>query len=375
MAAVALAAVGIGGDRLVRWLTRPVPWHFASTPVIASQGSLQIDPPAGYHVVYVVSTGDPIGAAVETEDMTVERPFRSHIVTRRGTGPNGVVLDDEISDFGLVRMVAPGSQPVVVVRPPETAVDDLRLDSSLADLEARHAVSPREWRRVVDRPCQVLRSSGPLEAGASLTPLPPNPDSYVDTCVDRAGLILEQLQYVHGTLISRQQAVTVTIGLPADSAQFAIPEQPTVSVTNGGGRVVKVPAATVIPGPAWMLTTPSGFDYLGRYAVAQPTGSLNIGGQPDPNRMGGFTDVWVRGPDFVLLDQGGPLYGGAAPPANPLSRPLEIPGVGRASVIPGPQVSTVRVDLGGGRYIQVVGTLPPAQLTELALRLRPEKPS
>lgn len=369
-AAIAAAAgAGVGGDHLVRWMAKPSPWRFGPSPRIAPQGTLQITAPAGYRVVYLVATGNP--ASVETEELTVERPFQSRIVTRLGAAPDGRILADEVSGFGLVREATPGSRPTVVVRSPAAGVDDVRLDSSLTDLEARHALSPREWRRVLGRPCQVLRSTAPLQ-GATLGPLPPRPDSYVDSCVDRAGLILEQLQYANHILISRWQAVEVSIGVPRDPAQFAVRAQPTVSFSQGGGRVVKVPAGTVIPGPAWTLAIPPGFDYLGRYAVADPSNSFPIGGQPLTNRQAGFTDVWIRGSDFVLLDQGGPLYGGESPPPDPLGRPLDIPGVGHASVIPGPQGTTVRVDLPAGRYVQVEGTLPPAQLAGLALQLRPE---
>lgn len=369
-AAVGLAAsAGVGGDRLVRWVASPAPWRFGPTPPIAPPGPLRIRPPAGYRIVYLVATGTP--ASVESEDIAVERPFRSHIVTRQGAAPHGRILEDEVSDFGLVREAAPGSPPIVVVRPPAAAVDDVRLDGSLGDLEAAHALTPLGWRRVLGRPCEVFRSTAVLQA-ATLAPLSPRPDSYVDSCVDSAGLVLEELQYSGHTLISRRQAVEVSVGIPRDRAQFAIREQPSVSFTQGGGRVVKVPETTVIPGAAWTLATPSGFDYLGRYAVAEPSSSFPAGGQPMANRLAGFTDVWIRGADFVLLDQGGPLYGGDSPPTDPLGRPIAIPGVGPASVVPGAQASTVRVDLPAGRYIQLEGTLPPAQLADLALQLRPQ---
>jgi hypothetical protein len=370
VAALGLAAsAGVGGDRLVRWVSAPAPWRFGPTPRIAAPGPLQIRPPAGYHIVYLVATGTP--PAVESEDVAVERPFRSHIVTRQGAAPHGRILADEVSDFGLVREAAPGSPAVVVARPPAAGLDDVRLDASLGDLETRHALAPLGWRRVLGRPCEVFRSTAVLQA-ATLAPLPPRPDSYVDSCVDSAGLVLEELQYSGHTLISRRQAVEVSIGIPRDRAQFTIREQPTVSFSQGGGRVVKVSGTTVIPGAAWTLAPPPGFEYLGRYAVADPSSSFPSGGLPMSNRQAGFTDIWVRGPDFVLLDQGGPLYGGDSPPADPLGRPIDVPGVGPASVVPGAQVSTVRVDLPAGRYVQIEGTLPPAQLADLALQLRPQ---
>ena len=220
------------------------------------------------------------------------------------------------------------------------------------------------------RPCQVYRSGTPPQGTVALQPLPAAPRDYVDTCVDDAGLILAQVRVTSGAVTSRNVAVGVEEHPVFPAGQFDLSQPPTVPPERGGGRVVPVDQSVLPPGSSWFLDRPpAGFTSLGHYAVAEPQ-ALGASGAPVGQRHAGFVDGWVRGPDLLLLDQGGTQFGGSPFEPDPRGRPVDLGSLGTGEGIAGPRLSMVRVRMASGRYLRLAGTLTVDRLADLARSLR-----
>jgi hypothetical protein len=90
------------------------------------------------------------------------------------------------------------------------------------------------------------------------------------------------------------------------------------------------------------------------------------------NQLAGTADVYERGADVFLVDQGATLRGADAFKPDPANPRTDLgPRLGRGEVLIGPRGNEVRVAMKGGRYLRVYGTLPVGELAALAGRLQP----
>jgi len=366
-AAVTVAAVvGVLAGRVRSH--RPVArWHGApARPGPAVLPSRVLD---RYRITYRVDLGHPLGSVRDTEVLSVERPLQSRQVTR-STGGRRRLVEDQTSVLGRLRIGSPGQGPTVLGVPPDLAASDARLDVGLPGLEARGAVIRRERRVVVGRPCQVYRSLTPPQGTVALQGVPPGARDYVDSCIDGAGLILAQVRVTAGAVSSRLLAVRVEERPVFRAPELDVPQPPTVPPERGGGRVVPVDPSVLPPGPTWFLDRPpAGFTLIGHYAVAEPQ-ALGASGTPVGQRHAGFDDVWVRGADLLVLDQGGTQYGGPPFDPDPLGQPAALGPLGIGEGVAGPRLSMVRVRMPSGRYVRLAGTLTVDRLAELGRSLR-----
>jgi hypothetical protein len=349
---------------------RPVsrdPW--AGSRLIADPRPMAFGPPAGrYRVEYRIEIGIK-NPAPETEVLSVDRPFGSHLVTRSGAPPGGKLVGDQVSTLGKLRTVTDKGQMTVLAVLPDLAADDLRLDASALDLLAAGRIERRERRTVLGRECQVFRSAGPPQ-GSQLGSLATNSSDSVDSCISADGILLMQLRFFEGKLISRRIAVRLDDQPSFRVNEFSVREDVTITPANGGAAVVPQDPGTLPPGPSWFLDhPPGGFSFSGHYAVAEAAPPDRTG-LPKLDRTGGFTDVFVRGPDVILLDQGGSEYGAKPFQTDPLGHPVDLGSLGQGEAIVGPRLNTVRVLLDKSRYVRLAGTLPIDQLVDLARSLR-----
>jgi hypothetical protein len=352
-----------------RHLFPPSPW--VGAPKTTGR-RVAFDPvPLAYRVTYRVDTGTPVGHVVRTEVLEVNRPWQTRLTTRVGAPPGGRVSDVRVGDFGKLDVRSPAQPDSVLVLPPDLAPSDLRLDVDLAALERAGGIGQRERRAVLARPCQVYRSTAPPQ-GQAIDRLRAESPDVVDSCVDRDGLVLEQVQLYKGKLLLRRRAVRVDTSPQFAPDTFSITKDPTVPVGIGGGSVVRVDPASAAsaPGISFVLdTAPDGFTHEGRYAVVASTPPAGEG-LPQGNRRAGFVDVWRNGADVLLLDQTGMTYGGDALGRLPLARTVDAGPLGRALAAPGARMSQVAARLTDGRYVRVAGTLPVARLVEIMRTLR-----
>lgn len=306
--------------------------------------------PDRYRIVYDVETP---GSPGTTDVLVVDRPFDSRLET--GTSV-------QVSTFRRLSFTGGSAEAVVVAQPPGPAASDLRLDLALPSA----LVETRGRRTVAGRPCQVYRSGVPLSTGALSAPVD---GERTDTCVDGAGLLLAEEYVVDGDVVLRRTATEVELEPDVDPSLFEVGD-PTVPVDRGGGSVLEVEPTSRREGSFWELDGgPEGFRHRGRYAVVPP--QADVFGDPmrEGELVASAADVYVRGRDVVIVDQGASLGGGDPFPPVEGARIEDAGALGEVEVLPAPQVMEVRADLDGGRFVRVLGTVPVDDLLALARRL------
>lgn len=289
----------------------------------------------------------------------MRRPFESRIETWSGPPPGTQRLSVRQSAFGVLANESPRAQPVNIAVPPSVASGDLRVDASLDEALKDNTIIRRERRRVYGRPCQVYRAGGPVSAG-DLTPYKPGEGEYADFCVDTNGLVIEEAWTSRGKLVRRRVATKVDVDPPIDPSIFTIDVKPTE--TSLRGSVKKINVTT----PVWTLrSVPKGFGLLGRYSVTLPQLAMpQSGGVPAPPSVS-VSDVYVNGPDLLVVDQGVSLQGLMTSDARPAQK-MNLGPLKDGQLVVDARASEARGATPDGSALRVVGTLPPAQLVQLA---------
>lgn len=348
---------------------RPLPEAIRhGAPVIDRTGPLVIDDrPDRYRIVYQVDDYAGADHIVSTDVVHVDRPFSSVAERRSGPPPGDGVVSEQITTFG--RLSVPGgggTQPATAISPPTLAGADLRFAASLAAAVDAGLVRAREWRQVGERDCRVHRTGGPAVTG-DLVPHDPDDAEYADICVDEAGLLLEELWVVDGRAMRRKLAVEVEPGaaLPDDALEHV---GTPASVNDGGGSVRELTTDSRPPGTSWEPTwVPEGFELRGRYAVVPPQPEL--GPQEGGRRQAGVVDVWTRGIDVIILDQGSTVGGTPVFAPDPDAPKVDAGQLGTAEVHLSFRLNEVRAILDRGHWVRVLGTISTDDLAELARRL------
>jgi len=378
VAAVAVAALAAGGVAVVQSRSdssakKPKPSKMASlgrtgSAVDARLGNIDIArTPMSYRVIYRVEDRGP-AIGYRTDVVTVRRPWDSRLESRAGRPPGGKVLSSQVATFGQRVTSTGGGEPALLQLGPVIPASDIRVAPALAPALSSGRLIRREVRRVVDRPCQVYRSGDYLSATLITPPLS---HDYADTCIDEAGIVLEEVLVAGGVPIARRVAVEVAEDPTIDDATFAATGT-AIAPKAGGGLMHKLKDGSSPPGEFLVLDNPpAGFVFRGRYSVIPPQAE-NFG--EDPTREGfrraEVSDVWENGPDVVVVDQGGTLRGESPFDVDKANATIDLGRFGTGEVRLGAVGVGVRVRLAGGRYLQVRGTLPPEQLAALARSLR-----
>ena len=330
-------------------------------------GDLVLDAPASsVRILYRVRTP---GSADFAEQLWARRPFESRLETYEGTTPGPPRAETE---SGVIHQAtrSGGAQPVVVARPPSIAASDLRVDPVLGDAVAAGILLRREWRHVGDRACQVFRAGTSVTAGELRRAQPRG--EFADVCVDRAGHLLEEWWVgKDGRPIRQRLAVEVEDNPTLTEPFLRLPTVPTAAPDQGAGFAKAVTDDSKPPEADFYVldAPPAGFTHLRRYIVVPPQAGL-----VDPAQRGttqaGVADVWTRGPDFLVVDQGGTLSAGAAFTYRADSTKVDLGPLGQGEELASLAANEVRVILPTKRHIRVYGTLRVAELADVARRLR-----
>jgi hypothetical protein len=229
---------------------------------------------------------------------------------------------------------------------------------------------------VAGRPCQLFRGAASLRSG----PLPASTSTatHTDTCIDASGLILRETTVTNGHTTTDRRAVAISVGpVSVADAPFTLAGDPT-PFEQGGGAFTTLTFGSRPPGGSWALAhPPAGFRWVGRYAVVPPQPQAfagGSGGSPSASPLPGslvteIDDVFVRGSDAIVLQQGSSI-GGATfnPPAG--SDGVDLGALGAGQLLYAANASTVTAEPNGGkRFIRLSGTLPPDVLVGLARSL------
>jgi hypothetical protein len=113
--------------------------------------------------------------------------------------------------------------------------------------------------------------------------------------------------------------------------------------------------------------------HKGRYSVVPPQPENFSTEDPlaSSRRRASVVDVWTRGPDLLLVDQGATVGGSPSFTPNPRAPRVDLgPVLGTGEVVLSAIDPSVRVALTGGRHVRVAGTLPVARLAAIARQLQ-----
>ncbi|MGI8794861.1 MAG: hypothetical protein ACR2H3_17090 [Acidimicrobiales bacterium] len=329
------------------------------------------DEPSAYRIVYrLEQAGADDALTVNTDVVSVNRPFESRLETKRGAPPGGDLLSVQVGRLGHLETRGPSRATATVGAELGVPPSDVRVAAVIDDLIDRGKIERREQRKVAGRMCQVVRSAVPFSATsieAATT------DEYADNCVDGTGLVLEEFYVVDGKPISRRVATKVDID-PTFAANTFRTERVTIPVNKGGGSVRELEPASRPEGEAFyeLGAVPTGFVHDGRFSVVPPQ-AVNFS---DPLRrkfiLATVTDVYTRGADAIVVDQGSTLEGGAAFPPAPEGTPtVEAGALGTAEVHFDARGAELRAHTGSGAFVRVYGTVPVARLLEIIRTLQP----
>jgi len=353
---ITLMLVGLAGGS-----KRPVNLHFVV--------------PSDYHVTYLVTSA---GTALTTEQVWVHGPFESVDVTRGGPPPGASASLTIVNRLGAQVLQAGGAQATLLRVPAAVSSQAVRADVFVPSALRAGRLRFIRWQTVVGRRCAVLRGAGSLRSG----PLPALTSSatHTDTCIDAAGLILRETTVTNDHVTTDRRAVAVSVGAASvPDPPFTLAGAPT-PFDQGGGAFTALTFASRPPGGSWaLLHPPAGFRWTGRYAVVPPQPQAFAGGSNGAPSAGlpsslvtEIDDVFVRGSDAIVLQQGSSI-GGATfnPPAR--SDAVDLGALGAGQLLYAANASTVTAEPGGGkRFIRLSGTLPPDVLVSLARSLVPQ---
>lgn len=324
--------------------------------------------PTSYRAVFRVDNR-ATDLVTTTERVWVRRPFQSRIESYTGEPPGTRRLSVRQSAFGVLASRGSSAEPLNIAAPPSLASGDLRIDAVLREAVADDTILRRERREVYGRECQVYRAGGPVFAG-DLDRYVPRTGDYADFCVDRNGIVVEEAWVYRDRLIQRRAAVEVEIDPPIDRDVFEIDIPPSEGAFRGA--VERLDPEEAGGDGLWTLPSPpEGFDPLGRYGIVIPQAALPQAVQqaPGPGPTS-TTDVYVRGPDLLVIDQD-PSLARLVEQETREGRAIEIPNLREAELIVDARMSEIRGMSPDGSVVRIFGTLPPSELVDLARRLRP----
>ena len=214
-----------------------------------------------------------------------------------------------------------------------------------------------ERRRVLGRTCQVLRTATILATG---TWRHRRAQDRAETCIDAAGLVLEELLVVDGSVLLRRLAIELDLDPDVDDAAFEVGEQ-TVPVDSGGGFVAETEPDSRQPGT--FFQSRAGRHAAGRYVVIRPSRRTS------PTPSGGASSAHL--PQRRVRRRrlgGGPGPGGTLGGVHPFPDrqgiEVEVPGLGTAPLSYGRTGPTLLVSRDGGKFLRARGTVEPEVLVE-----------
>jgi len=338
------AAVGIGLGR-------------STSPVVAS-----FSVATSYHVTYAVTAPN---VPTSTEQLWVRRPFDSVYISYSGPPPGAKPSLVLVYRLGVQVLKAGDAEAGQLKVPAGVAPQDVRADVLVPAAIAMHRIKVVGRQQVLGRACQVFRSAAPLRSGA--LPALKSGSTYVDTCIDASGIVLRETQVAKGHTVSDRRAVQFETGNAAVAGAAFDMSARVTPFDSGGGAFTPLTATSRPPGQSWALTRPpAGFEHRGRYAVVPPQPQLFAAGAGGTGAMGlpgglvtEMDDVFVRGVDAIVLQQGSAINGATfTPPGN--SSAVDLGPLGRGQLLVAGNVTTVVAEPGNDkRFVRLSATLPP----------------
>lgn len=329
---------------------------------------------ASYEITYrSVETATEVPVTT-TERIRIRRPFDARIQIKRGEPPGGDLAAQRLTRFGVLGTPGNDGQWTLFAVPPAVAGSDLRVSPVLEDAVDRGALQVRERRRVLGRECQVYRA-GSLVTGGNLVPYDPDGEEHADVCIDAQGLVLEEIWVQEGKRLTRKVATSIKGDVELGDRLFEPRGAEKLSYEDGGGLVQEVDPATMPESATyWTLDSPpAGFEHRGRYSIVPARlDPFRQSFEPSEEQRGtaSIADVWVRGTELLVIDQGIVTSPGGAIEPHPHAEEVSLGELGDGEAFLDFRASEVRAQPPSG-FVRVYGTLDLDDLVALTRGLRP----
>jgi hypothetical protein len=199
----------------------------------------------------------------------------------------------------------------------------------------------------------------------------PTDADHADVCIDRAGLVLEEVAVVAGKLSFREVALEVDDAASLGDDVFAIQGDP-LPLGQGGSELRPLdPSAAPTAGYWQFATAPPGFEHRGRYVLREPapeSSSTTTAPGTTSAPLESYVDVYVNGPTMLVVHQGP----SAAEPTRDTTRApaLDAGGLGSGHLLAGLVGSTLVTEPRTGWFVEITATLPSTTIGELAVTLQ-----
>lgn len=317
-----------------------------------------------YRLVYRVTTPED----ATSEEHNVHRPFDAHVVLRDA---DGEITSERWSTLGSVVTRDAGGPAVELSVAAAPALGDSRLDRLGPELVTAGHATEGGRRTVGNRACteytqQSVVGTVPDGTDPGLEEAKPLP-AVVTRCVDAQGIVLEERWRTPGgeTLLTKR-----AVELSLDDVDLEVPDGEALTAEEGNGSFRQVDDAAAPPfAEQFSLTPADEFTRVGRFAVVPPrlrrTTAATTGAQLEL-----YTDVWVRGADVVLLDQGAGTAGATPFDAATAWRPVTVEPFGELVLGGDTRTAEVRLPRAAGGFVRLVGTVPIDELLRLAATVR-----
>jgi hypothetical protein len=329
------------------------------------------DEPESYEVTYRIERYDPDKVQVSQDEVAVRRPFDGRIVS----SIDGRKTGDRASRFGTL-IISTGDGPRTLVAPPAPATGDLRLAPALPDAVAEKWVQVRERRRVLGQVCQVYRAGSTVSSG-TLVPVNTTAGEHSDFCVDRQGLLLEEVWFKDGVPLQRRVATKRVLNPTLADARFSLgADEQAMTIEQGNGFIRSVDPNSAFDGTVYRLAAgPEGAEYVGRFVVQPPKLSpfqSPLDTSTERQEQVSMLDVWERDGDVLVFSQTIAADISALPSDSKTASKISLGPIGDAATVVDLRSNEVRAELPEARFLRLAGTFPRDELLDLAGNLRAE---
>ena len=313
--------------------------------------------PASFEVVYRVVTS-PTGSPQTTwEVLDVPDPFDASDLTYDGNPFSGAEpVSGTVSTFDHLYNLAGASLTLVSDRQPGQGSGNQALVPELGVLKQRGlAEAAGGGRQIAGQVCSTLRFGEP-PAGA-ITPR--SGTNHDDLCLSPSGLELAEQWTYAGRVVLERTAVEVRIG-GADRRITGAPATP--SPKEPPAKVLQIRNPTQ---PSFLASPPAPVGFTARGPVQatafDPT---------NPTHVSALSTIWAfqRGGDVITVEAGEGQYpwdDNGSPTSD-----LRLGGLGLAQSVLKSGGPEIQVQLSGGKWVRVDGTVPLSYLSGYAGRLR-----
>jgi hypothetical protein len=322
--------------------------------------------PTSYVIVYRVTQN----SVPHWEVLSVQRPFTASDLTYTTTGaprPGDHANAGNMSTAGGLYAVDAQTVRLVSGRQPGPPSGDQYAGEAITELTRRGLAGDLgQTATIAGRSCRLYRFAAP--PSGAIAPLTSTADGadHDDLCFDSEGLELSESWTFRGAVVLQRTAVEVHASVRA-IADTSLPAPPSIDSAVPAGPN----AATVTPiaQPSTFIAAPpppSGFT---------PSGSALDFRFPDPHnpsQTAATSVVWgfVNGPRVITVEAGTERGGGLPWTTGDTSTDsVTLHGLGPASTAVRSDGFEVRVDLGGGQWVRVRGTVALDTLIAYAHRL------